>query len=166
MSDWLVMATGPSMSAEIAARTAGRNVVAVSDSYSLLAHAKAIASSDSAWWRMHTAALAHPARKFGIGRTLPDRVERLQLPTSSNSGLLGLHVAQLLGATRIFLFGVDLTGTHYFGEHPAPLQNTQPHRFEIMRKDFQRWTGVPVFNCSPASTLQCFPFADPEEVLC
>lgn len=166
MSDWLVMATGPSMSAEIAARAAGHNVVAVSDSYKLLPKAKAIAASDSAWWRVHTDALAHVGRKFTVGRVVPAEVERLPLPTSSNSGLLGLHVAQFLGATRIFLFGVDLAGTHYFGPHPAPLQNTQPHRFEIMRRDFHRWAGVPVLNCSPASTLRCFPFADPEEVLC
>jgi hypothetical protein len=166
VSDWLVMATGPSMSADIAARAQGRNVVAVSDSYHLLPWAKAMVSSDGAWWRVHPQALAFPGRKFTVARTAPEGVERLQLPSGINSGLLGLHVAALLGATRIFLFGVDLAGSHYFGEHPEPLQNTQPHRFEVMRKDFARWAGAPVFNCSPQSTLQCFPFADPEAVLC
>jgi hypothetical protein len=154
------------MSAEIAARVHGRNVVAVSDAYQLMPWAAALASSDAAWWRVHRQALAFLGRKFTVARKAEDGVERLQLPTGTNSGLLGLHVAQLLGATRVFLFGVDLAGSHYFGEHPEPLQNTQPHRFEIMRKDFHRWAGVPVFNCSPASTLTCFPFTDPEDVLC
>lgn len=159
------MATGESMSAELAARTDGHNVVAVSDSYRLLPEAKAIAASDAAWWRHYPEAKQFPGRRFTVGRDV-EGVERMALPTSTNSGLLGCHVAQLLGATRIFLFGVDLVGTHYFGPHPTPLQNTNAERFAIMRKDFARWAGVPVFNCSPISTLTCFPFADPEDVLC
>lgn len=165
MTDWLVMATGPSMSPELAARAVGHNVVAVSDAYRLLPEAKALAASDAAWWRAYPEAGEFAGRRFTVGRDVP-AAERLALPTSTNSGLLGCHVAQLLGATRIFLFGVDLAGTHYFGPHPAPLQNTLPARFDMMRKAFARWAGVPVFNCSPISTLACFPFADPEDVLC
>lgn len=165
MTDWLVMATGPSMSPELAARAVGHNVVAVSDAYRLLPEAKALAASDAAWWRHYPEAAQFPGRRFTVGRNV-DGAECMTLATSTNSGLLGLHVARLLGATRIFLFGVDLTGSHYFGPHPTPLQNTQPHRFDMMRKDFARWTGVPVFNCSPISTLECFPFANPDDVLC
>lgn len=163
--DFLVMATGESMGPALAERTAGHHVVAVSDAYRLLPEARALASSDAAWWRQYPEAKDFPGRRFTVGRSVSD-VERLALPTSTNSGLLGLHVAQLLGATRIFLFGVDLKGDHYFGKHPEPLQNTQPHRFDIMRRDFARWAGVPVYNCSPISTLNCFPFADPEDILC
>ena len=164
MSDWAVLATGASMSPGLAARTAHLPCVAVSDAYHIAPHAAALASSDAAWWRVHPEALDFAGRKFSIGRV--DGTEHLPLATSSNSGLLGLHVAALLGATRIFLFGVDLKGTHYFGPHPEPLQNTLPHRFDVMRKQFKRWVGPPVFNCSPDSALDAFPFMDPEAVLC
>lgn len=159
------MATGPSMGPYWAERTAGHKVVAVSDSYKLLPEAQALVSSDAAWWRKYPEAKGFAGRKFTVGRNV-DGVERFCMPSSTNSGLLGLHVAQMLGASRIFLFGVDLVGTHYFGPHPEPLQNTTPARFDIMRKDFARWSGVPVYNCSPISTLTCFPFANPEDVLC
>jgi hypothetical protein len=164
VSDWAVLATGTSMSPALAARTAHLPCVAVSNAWRIAPHARALASSDAAWWRAHPDALDFPGRKFSIGRV--DGIEHIQLATSSNSGLLGLHVAKLLGATRIFLFGVDLHGSHYFGDHPAPLQNTQPHRFEVMRAQFKRWVGPPVFNCSPISALDAFPFMDPEDVLC
>lgn len=164
MSDWAVLATGASMSPALASRTAHLPCVAVSDAWKITPHARALASSDAAWWLVHPEALDFSGRKFSIGAV--DGVERVSLASSSNSGLLGLHVATLLGATRVFLFGVDLHGEHYFGPHPEPLQNTKPHRFEVMRRQFKQWAGCPVFNCSPSSHLDAFPFVDPETVLC
>lgn len=164
MADWALLATGPSMSQALADRVAHMPRVVVSNAYELAPDADALVSSDAAWWRVHRAATEFKGRKFSIGYV--SDVERLQLPSSSNSGLLAMHVAALLGATRLLLLGYDMAGSHYFGPHPTPLQNTTPDRFDILKRQFARWAGVPVINCTPGSALDCFPRGRIEDYLC
>lgn len=164
MSTWALLATGASMSQELADRVRHMPRVAVSNARELAPDADALASSDAAWWRVHPQALQFPGRRFTVAH-LAD-VERIPLATSTNSGLLAMHAAVLMGATRLLLLGYDLTGTHYFGPHPEPLANTTPDRFVAMRKQFARWTGCPVVNCTPGSALECFPRGDIEDFLC
>lgn len=170
MSTWAVLASGPSMTQEIAdqCREACK-VVAVSDSYRIAPWADAIVAQDKAWWLIHGAAVAKlSGRKFcgprceGIKGPVP--VEPAGLVSSgTNSGLLACHVAvAILGATKLVLCGFDMHGTHFFGPHPAPLKNTPQFRFEIMRDQFKAFSpkGVEVVNATPGSSLTCYPMAD------
>lgn len=156
-----VLASGPSMSQEVADSVRGRcSVVAVSDAYRLAPWADVLVSQDAAWWRSHPDAKEFKGRKFA-GVVVPD-VEKFPSLTGSNSGLLGCQVAVSLGATRILLLGVDLRGSHFFGPHPAPLRNTAEHRFRAFEEQFKRYKprGVEILNCSPKSFLKAYPKAD------
>lgn len=165
-----VLATGPSMSQEVADYVRGKcQVVAVSDSYKLAPWCDALVSTDPDWWAQNPEALELSCRKFGL---IPDfrKIEGVeqfvQLPYGVNSGLRALHVAAMLGATEIALCGVDLKGTHFFGPHEK-LSNTTPDRFKLFRQQFMRYKPkAKVWNCSPASTLSCFPFRKLEDVIC
>ncbi len=169
MSTYAILASGPSMSQAIADKVRGKcEAIAVSDSYRLAPWCCAMVSQDRAWWKHHPEALKFSGRKF-IG-VPPDTIAGVEhadntgvITSGTNSGLLGCHVAMtVFKATRILLLGLDLQGTHFFGPHPAPLKNTKPERFAVMRKQFEQWPhkGVQIINCTPRSSLTCFPFGD------
>lgn len=172
MVTFAVLATGPSLSQEIVDKVRGRcGAIAVSDAYKLAPWADALVSQDKAWWRHHMEALEFAGRKF-IG-VPPDQIRGVEhaagVISGCNSGLLGCHVAvTVFKATRLLLLGLDLQGSHFFGFHPPGLKNTKPERFAVMRKQFEQWPhkGVEVINCTPGSSLTCFPMATLEESLC
>lgn len=141
--------------------------VAVCDAYRLAPWAEALVCNDSAWWRVHADALEFKGRKFcgqaWRGTELLPMTARF--PGGTNSGLQGLRVAAMLGATRILLLGFDMHGTHFFGKHPAPLRNTTPAKFKSIGHQFRLWRGPPVLNCTPGSALTVFPRAELAEVL-
>lgn len=166
MSTFAILASGPSMSEAVAGAVRGRcGAIAVSDTYRLAPWADALVSQDRAWWAHHTDALNFAGRKFsGQVREPLAGVEQVDvtgpITTGTNSGLLACHVAATMyGATRLLLLGLDLQGSHFFGPHPAPLKNTRPERFEVMRRQFASWShkGIEVINCTPGSALECFP---------
>src|SRR5688572_19877453 len=106
--------------------------VVVSDAFRLRPDAVALASQDVKWWDAHPEARQFAGRKFSANRI--KGVERLESPmvrSGMNSGLLGLEVARMLGADRVLLLGFDMHGTHYFGKHPAPLNETTKIRFGV-----------------------------------
>lgn len=170
MNTFAILATGPSMSQEIADMVRNRcRVIAISDAYQLAPDAEAMVSSDAAWWRAHPEAYYFSGKKFTAApdfQNLPG-VERFALHSGSNSGLLACHVAVMLGAKKILLLGYDMGGTHYFGEHPEPLKKTTPQRYEIFKKQFEHFRprDVEILNCTPNSALRCYPFADLKEQL-
>jgi hypothetical protein len=167
-----ILATGPSMSQDIANAVKGRGVtIAVSDAYRLAPWAEYVVSSDAQWWRKHPEAIGAIGQKFGA---MPDfqaipGVDRLLVPTGSNSGLLALHVAVRFGAKRIVLLGFDMKGdTHFFGKHPFPLKTTSPERYEVFKRQFGQYhpKGVEIINATPGSALQCYPFQPLGELIC
>lgn len=170
MTTFAVLATGPSMSQEIADYVCGKcSAVAVCDAFRLAPWADALVCQDRNWWDRYPEALQFLGRKFSgapvqhVETLRPDQ----EFPSGCNSGLLGMRVARLLGATRILLLGFDMQGTHYFGSHPEPLRNTTEERFSAFIRQFERWRGWPeVVNCTPGSALTRFPFATIEEALC
>ena len=92
------------------------------------------------------------------------------VPSSFCSGVAGLQVAKMLGATRMFLLGVDMAGGHYFGDYVKPLNNPSPSRIEFHKRQFAAWgewnPQIEVLNCNPASHLRCFPIVALEDALC
>lgn len=159
MKSWFVIATGPSVSQKIVDKLKPYRCVAVSNAHELAPWADAMCSTDKKWWQCNPKALEFKGRRFSV-RQEPGLYERIEAPTSTNSGLLGVRTAVHLGATRIFLVGFDMQGSHYFGRHPEPLYNTTPARFEIFKREFADWQRknkhVEVLNATPYSGLTCF----------
>lgn len=139
---------------------------------------------------MHRAqtALRHPGLKVTTSDSTPYPAVLLLRPTGvegfdddpgclrtgGNGGYQALHMAAHAGAARILLFGFDLddrAGSHWHGDHPEPLRNTPSAVFAIWRARFAtlveplRARGVEVVNCAPQSALQCWPLADPFDIL-
>lgn len=160
MTTFAVLATGPSMSQEVADYVRGKcKVVAVSDAFKLAPWADALVSNDRNWWDNHKDARQFAGKKFA-SVDLPGGVAALPrvglFGGGTNSGLQGMRAAKLLGASKIILLGFDMQGTHYFGAHPAPLRNTTAKRFKAHIAQFDKWTGCEVVNCTPRSQLKRF----------
>lgn len=167
-----VLATGPSMSLELARSVMGKcSVVAVSDAYRLAPWADALVSTDFAWWRRHPEASEFRGRKFSgmVDYQKVEGIERLTGENATNSGLLGIKVAVRLGASKVLLCGFDLhsPGKHFFGRHPEGLRNTTAQRMEQFKLQFERYQprGVEIINCTPGSALRIYPMGDLEEQL-
>jgi hypothetical protein len=163
-----ILATGPSMSQAVADYVRGKcKAICVSDAYKLAPWAEAMVSQDKAWWEKYPEAKQFAGRKFSTHRI--DGVEQIlpgPIQNGTNSGLLAMEVAKLLGAKRILLLGMDMQGTHYFGPHPEGLRNTSEGRYRQMLAQFDRWPGkVEVINCTPGSRLRRYPMARIEDVL-
>lgn len=159
------------MSQELADFVRGKcKVVAVSDAYKLAPWADALVSNDSNWWSHHPEARNFAGRKFSAANV--GGVERLPhtgaFQGGTNSGLQGMRVAHMLGATKILLLGFDLNaskGAHFFGSHPPTMRNTTLQRFAVHIRQFDKWKGCEVSNCTPGSSLVRFPFSDIHELL-
>ena len=133
-------------------------------------------ASDAKWWNTYREeAMKFAGLKLG-GAQVPkwDGLHRVQFSPCSpfderpthvvgggSSGYQAVHIAAHFGATRILLFGFDMREVgklrHWFGNHPAPLNN---------RGRFHRWIqsmrslsaalakrGIEVVNCTPGSAL-------------
>jgi hypothetical protein len=162
-----VLATGPSMSLDVARSVMGKcSVIAVSDAYLLAPWADALVSTDFAWWRNHPDAAEFKGRKFSgmVDYQKVEGVEKLAGEHATNSGLLGIKVAAQLGAKKVLLCGFDLhsPGQHFFGKHGGSLRSTSKHRMEAFKEQFARYRpkGVEIINCTPGSALRAYPKAD------
>lgn len=165
MTCWVVLAPGPSASAELAGKVRNIPLVAIGNAFELAPWAQIIAASDAAWWRSFPAARALPAAKFCMGEARDiERVRIDALGAVVNSGVLGLECAVRAGATRILLLGADMHGTHFFGEYQNGLRNTKPHQREQHLKQYAAWArlnrNIEVMNCTHGSVLDCFRKAD------
>ena len=149
-----VIATGQSLSGGQIDQVQHLPCIAVSNAYERVPNAVALVSADKRWWLHYQPVFE--GRKFSLAKVHED-IEVVPIAMGSNSGLLGMEVAVMLGATSIILLGFDMHGTHYFGSHAAPLRNTQPSRFQAFKQQFAAFNKVPVFNCTPGSELTCFP---------
>lgn len=166
---WAILATGPSMSRALADSVRSVKTIAVSDAFRLAPWADALVSADRKWWTANPDARQFAGQKYMAMRDLDDQVERVNTSINGiNSGLLALHVAVKLGAKRILLLGFDMHGGHFFGPHAEPLSNTTEKRFEVFKRQFAAYrpAGVEILNCTPGSSLNCYPMANLEDVLC
>lgn len=165
-----VLATGPSMSAAVAAYVRDRcRTIAVCDAYRLAPWAEALVAVDRVWWRIHPEAQNFAGVKYTAGK-LPGGSMKLEpsdeFPADSNSGYRAMGVARERGAKLILLCGFDMRGTHFFGLHAPPLRNTTLKRFRAQLNQFERWLGgCDVLNCTPGSALTKFPYMPLEEAL-
>jgi hypothetical protein len=156
---YAVLASGESMNQAVADSVRGKcKVIAVSDTWQLAPWADALVSADAGWWRHKAPQFDGPKYTMGL---VSDTEQIKDVPMGTNSGLLGVMLAVKLGATKVLLLGVDLHGTHFFGNHPLPLRNPNQARLETFKKQFSEYKpkGVQILNCNPDSALTCYPMA-------
>lgn len=158
-----VLCTGPSMSQAVADAVRNLRVVAVNGSYELAPWAEALAANDVNWWAKNPQAHTFKGQKFTTNRIKGvERVEgRSAVGPPVCSGVLGLEVAKMLGASRILLLGADFHGSHFFGDYTNGLKNTTDVRRRQHAAQFALWKRanpkMEVINCTEGSKLECFP---------
>lgn len=190
---WIVAATGPSLSSEVAERCKGYNVVAVNDAYKLFPFARMLYAADDEWWKLHKGCPEFTGEKWSTchdlyknsaaelyGLRLIPSVRRAQgfsfvpgiIHLGGNSGFQAVNLALQKGATIVVLVGFDMQGSHFFGDHP-PMGRRMPSN----GKGFIRWRkhfGIAadmlpadrkIINATPDSALTCFPKMTLEEAL-
>jgi hypothetical protein len=177
-----VLASGPSMSAHTCDAARGLPAIAVNNTFRLAPWADMLYAADEDWWRHNQDARQFAGLQVSVGNV--KGVHRLRntgalgfdadptcVKTGSNSGYQAVHIAIHGGAERILLFGFDLRGSHWHGDHPEGLRNTSDWAFANWRQRFAELApiatrmGVAVINCTPASALDCFPRCDPLDAL-
>jgi hypothetical protein len=182
-----LLAPGPSLTAEDAARVHGRGlVITVNDAWRLAPWADALYASDHPWWRHYRGVPDFAGEKHSIGAsrlgaagvagcagirvwkncgTLGLEQQPGGLRTGGNSGYAALNMAVQLGARRIVLLGYNMGPrngrTHFFGDHPSGLNNRSPYASFVRAYDSivapLAAAGVTVVNATPDTRLTCFP---------
>ena len=184
-----VAASGPSLTADVA--RLGVPIVAVNDAWRVLPTADVLYAADAKWWEYHKGCMGFPgerwsthslpnnnkletAERYGLnlvrgteGEGFSDNPARLHY--GSNSGFQGINLAlHLMGwAGRILLFGFDMRGGHFFGDHPLELRSEEmpgqdDRKFRLWFREFDRAAKllpktVEVINCTPNTALPSFP---------
>lgn len=154
-------------------------VMAVNDGIFPCWFADWLHAGDWQWWHWHIQAVhTFPGIKTTLAEDVPEPwvtgylkntgdvgfdPDPSHCRTGGSSVYQGIHILVHAGVTDIVLVGVDMQGTHYFGDHPdrVPSQyNTGmlPRWPSIVPTLEER--GVSVWNASPSSALEIFPKVD------
>lgn len=177
-----VLASGPSMSAEVAAAVRHLPRIAVNTTYRLAPDAEVIYACDAQWWKQNPEALLSPVIKVCVEPlrncrpAVHESINVLrnsgtrgfdpspnQVRTLNNSGAQALQVAAHAKASTILLCGFDMRGGHWHGDHEPPLGNASAGKMAQWAESFRDLAhglsalGVEVLNCTPGSALDCFP---------
>ncbi len=181
-----VLASGPSMSREVADSTREMPRIAINTTYQLARDADIFYGADALWWREYEDDLRDlPGLKVsiesnrGVHPNCPDFVRVMRwggnngfddrpgyMRSGTNSGCQAVHLAATLGAKKILMFGFDMHGMHWHGKHPMPLANPNDHAHRRFIKQFAllapelKQRGIEVINCTPGSALECFNKTD------
>lgn len=193
--DWkarpaVVIAAGPSLTpADVdivrASREADRiRVIAVSNTWKLCSPwADVFFAGDRRYWIEYLQRMLRygvPRERLATCCNVTAKMERItyhralnrpglgltELHTGGNSGWMGLNLAYLLGARRIYLLGFDMmlgpdAEKHFDGAHTGKCDVALNfaewrHRFAKAVPDIEK-AGLAVINCSRRTALDCFP---------
>lgn len=165
------------MSAEIAeqVRERGLPTIVVNNTFRLAHWADMLYAADIQWWEATPDAANFAGLKVTIqpvpgvlnlqnAGTIGYTDDLACLHTYGNSGSQAIQIAAKAGARSIELYGFDMQGSHWHGEHEKPLRNTKPELYvrwlERMPAlaEALKSRGISVINCTPGSALRCFPF--------
>lgn len=179
-----ILASGDSMSQEVADRARARNdrTIAINTTVKLAMWADMLFAADARWWIQHQKDV-QPYRGMRVTFDPPGIPDLLVLRLASpqdgysddpgevrnggNGGYAAVCLAALAGAKVIRLYGYDFKGDgHWHGKHPTALYNAPEgiwprriKRFNALAPELAK-RGVDVINCTPGSALQCFRFED------
>lgn len=177
----VVMASGPSMGPEVAAKiqASGLPAIVVNTTYLLAPWAWMLYAADWRWWRSNPAALkfrglkvsveearqpgiVHLLRNTGIDGFDPDPT---CVKTGNNSGYQATHCA--IHATRqcgrVLLTGFDMDGGHWHDDGEGELRRDWITRMEYLAELMRG--RVDIINCTPGSAIKCFPAMELDEAL-
>jgi hypothetical protein len=186
----VVMASGPSMSAEDSRKVSHLPRIAVNNTYKLVEDVDIVYAADAAWWRENPQVQELNGIKVsitplhGVHPCVPEYVRVLRatgvdgfdenpsnLRTGGNSGYQAIHLAAHLGAARILLLGYDMQGSHWHGAHNPPLKNPRREhferwvpRFKVLNSELKK-RNVDVVNCSRETALKAFKISTLEQEL-
>jgi hypothetical protein len=180
-----VLASGPSMSQTAAdnVRAAGLHAIVINTTFKLAPWADILYAADAAWWQHTPGAFEFAGLKVSCeavqGALTMQRAKEIVGYTDDpgcvhslgHSGAQAIQIAAKAGARRILVLGMDMDGSHWHGQHPAPLRNTHSDQFQIWCDRMQTLAralearGVDVINCSQVSRLTCWPKVPLEEAL-
>jgi hypothetical protein len=170
-----VLASGPSMSQQLADRLRSMEMptIVVNDTYRLAPWADVLYAADAGWWT------TNPREFKGMKVSCSQVPGVLQLRnagkvgysdeadcvhTYGNSGAQAIQIAAKAGAARILLYGFDMRGGHWHGEHAFPLRKTSLSSYRVWVEEMKTLAKaltareVDVLNCTPGSALMCFRF--------
>ncbi|MEX2642144.1 MAG: hypothetical protein WD270_01740 [Acetobacterales bacterium] len=186
-----ILAGGPSLPLAPVDRLRGRcRVIAVNNAFQAAPWADLLYACDVKWWERYRPDFAG-LKVTQDARVLQLRDDVLRVPSErgaglsldplrirqgGNGGYQALNLAVHLSGGPVWLLGFDMKPDargrrHWHDDHPRGLNNPDARCFadwiENYRTtvpDLQR-AGVAVFNASPGSALDAFPFRDIEELL-
>lgn len=177
------LASGPSMSAEVAeqVRRAGIPAVVVNNTFRLAPWAQMLYAADTEWWQHTQDARKFAGLKVSVDSGAPIKGVHLLRPTGDtgfdpdptcirtggNSGYQAVHVAAQAGAARILLCGFDMRGEHWHTRHQHPMRETGPDTYRRWIERFETLKLCPaeIVNCTPGSALRCFKEQSLEDAL-
>lgn len=178
-----VIASGASAPAAVASLPRRVTTLAVNRGFELAPWADALYAADASFWERYPAALefprlkcsamaqklkpGHGVERVGIFRVADGRDRPIREPIGTvagggNSGFQAVNLAAQFGARRIVLIGFDMGGTHWHGDHAAPLRNPRQSTLAEWRQTmdeaapvYAEW-NVEVLNASPISALTAY----------
>lgn len=187
-----VLASGPSMSQEVADLVRGKcRTIAINTTYKLAPWADILYAADREWWAHHPEARNFAGRKVTILANVNSAMEfeevdylenggyglidprPTHLRTGKNGAYQAMHIAVHLGVKRILMCGVDMRPVegkeHWHVDHPDGVRKTMPFYVWISLFNqvapFMRARGIEVINCTPGSALHCFKQRSLEDAL-
>jgi hypothetical protein len=191
----VVMASGPSLNAEQVecvhqARSKDQcRVMTINTTFRVAPWADVAYGGDTLWWSKHAAEARKvfkgelwtqdnvAAARYQLKRvrgTPRDGLGTCEIHQNGNSGMQGVNLAYLWGATRILLLGFDMKEgpngeKHHHPDHPKPLIQKQLfrewiHKAEKVAKGLSEH-HTQVVNCTPGSAMRWFPMSTIEKEL-
>lgn len=166
----------------------GVRIIAVNDAWRLMPFADVLYAADVAWWLAHDGVkdflgekwsikFGDPfmtsersvelAKKYGLRLVQGLALQGFSLDSryvhGCNSGYQAVNLAILFGANPIIMAGFnmqDVNGKkHFFGDHPAPLNNDTTHRSWVPFFDKAKEMlpeDIRIVNSTPDSAIKCF----------
>ena len=185
-----VLASGPSMSAAVAAYVRDRcRVIAVNNQGLTIAPwADVLYGADLKWWEHYrNEALKFEKLKVTLrdgfdskevfyleySTIIPFDPKPTHLVSGGNSGYQAVHLAAHFGAKRILMCGFDMREVngerHNHGDHPGRLNTALNfrkwiHNFNCLYPDLHK-RGIELVNCTPNSALKSVPYVPLQEAV-
>lgn len=188
-----VLASGPSLTSDLAERVCGRHTIVVNSSCLLAPWADILFFTDNGWFERHQDIVADwPGMVITLSRAtkraLPDKVKRVRgelrpdfpplgadhVRQGRSSGHTAVSVALALGAGRIVLLGYDMRLVDGREHHHDDYAGT-PRDLAIYKREFvpgftgwaaaARRVGAEIVNATPGSAVSEFTFVSLDRIL-
>jgi len=186
----IVLASGPSVTQGQIEKTKGQNVITVNNMCFLAPWAQWHFAADYRWWKEYHGACTIPARytlskgaaqEFGatwVGQPVAGKYQASwslgEICRATNSGMIAVNLAALLGFRRILMVGFDHKKTddkaHCHPEYPEGFRHadgieTWLDRSPAIADDLMRG-GIELINCTIDTALTNIPRMTLEDALC